>query len=534
MAIETCSAFSDLPQIELYAQDERAYGSGSVGPLPWTWEHHRMNGMQRFMSESSFQSGLRYDDPGTLHGSQQICPLFDFKRPHEPTGPWPDPFRSCSPDRATISSSQNSVGPHHHDEASPADLSSPRSPFKMPDYSAAIHHLSAFPESVSSYRYAPDSACGGGDCIALAQIQHYPDECPEPIEELKLDEYPEPESEYYSEPHLQFHSNVDIAEDVKCVHPDEGLGESIHDAESQLSSRSDVDEVDDMVVGHDDPDSDQEYKPRSPTTKRGRRRASNSSTNSGKGTSNKRNHGRKASGGTNGPTHRVVKTKKAKASNHGSGIGSSAAVGTSGANGESSVTNSSGNNAASFALRPFPCTLAQYGCESTFTSKNEWKRHVSTQHIKLGYWRCDLCRDSASSNPNDFNRKDLFTQHLRRMHFRPAESSGSSSKSIATTTAVVSEDNLSQHQTRCYRRLRAPPQRSACLFCSDKFESWDERMEHVGKHMETFRKRNQAVPELATWNEDPDLHDYLEHQGLVVANINGKLTLGDGVPLDEK
>ncbi|KAI4122874.1 MAG: hypothetical protein LQ347_006351, partial [Umbilicaria vellea] len=109
--------------------------------------------------------------------------------------------------------------------------------------------------------------------------------------------------------------------------------------------------------------------------------------------------------------------------------------------------------------RPFVCTFGPYGCPSRFGSKNEWKRHVSSQHIQLGIWRCDQgdCvpqsfsphrrspssttgkrRGAKASDPddiivvgvgapdsaagfNEFNRKDLFTQHLRRMH-SPARS----------------------------------------------------------------------------------------------------------------
>ena len=44
--------------------------------------------------------------------------------------------------------------------------------------------------------------------------------------------------------------------------------------------------------------------------------------------------------------------------------------------------------------RPFPCCFAQFNCHASFTSKNEWKRHISTKHIQLGFWRCDMCNPS--------------------------------------------------------------------------------------------------------------------------------------------
>ncbi|KAI5201874.1 hypothetical protein E4T39_05028 [Aureobasidium subglaciale] len=66
----------------------------------------------------------------------------------------------------------------------------------------------------------------------------------------------------------------------------------------------------------------------------------------------------------------------------------------------------------------YPCPFLPYGCPSTFSSKNEWKRHLNTQHLSLSTYRCDLCipNPSSSTSPqqsNDFNRKDLFIQHLR-------------------------------------------------------------------------------------------------------------------------
>ncbi|KAI4762548.1 hypothetical protein E4T52_04026 [Aureobasidium sp. EXF-3400] len=75
---------------------------------------------------------------------------------------------------------------------------------------------------------------------------------------------------------------------------------------------------------------------------------------------------------------------------------------------------------ANKAKTAYPCPFLPYGCPASFSSKNEWKRHLNTQHLSLSTYRCDLCipKPSSSSSPqqtNDFNRKDLFIQHLR--HF---------------------------------------------------------------------------------------------------------------------
>ena len=196
--------------------------------------------------------------------------------------------------------------------------------------------------------------------------------------------------------------------------------------------------------------------------------------------------------------------------------------------------------------RPFSCIFHRYGCPATFGSKNEWKRHVSSQHLRPGIYRCDIgaCaqqttsqyrRKSSSSsmssvrvacckNPesnetalgggayNDFNRKDLFTQHVRRMH------------------SPASDAQLETIRQRCWIQLRSLPPQSICGFChgsdptgSDHgkkkgsregvFEgkdSWDERMEHVSKHLE-----KQQVMADGEEGEDVPLRSWMLDQGLL-------------------
>ncbi|KAF2009851.1 hypothetical protein BU24DRAFT_65786 [Aaosphaeria arxii CBS 175.79] len=180
--------------------------------------------------------------------------------------------------------------------------------------------------------------------------------------------------------------------------------------------------------------------------------------------------------------------------------------------------------------QPFPCTLAIYGCQSKFSSKNEWKRHMNTQHIKLGFWRCDLCitttdpEDAGSVYHNDFNRKDLFRQHLRRMHTtHPKGTSGGSD-------IPVTEANIVEHEHRCYRHLRENPQHSNCLFCDAVFtgaNSWDDRMDHVGRHLE--KDRRPETYDVSAWKVDPMLESYLLDEGLIKRNHDG-WSIGNGLP----
>ena len=174
--------------------------------------------------------------------------------------------------------------------------------------------------------------------------------------------------------------------------------------------------------------------------------------------------------------------------------------------------------------RPFLCTFHRYGCSSTVGSKNEWKRHINVQHMHLETWRCDIgacvapsseTKDRrngvqpapmATSGPvyHEFDRKDLFTQHLKRMH------APSSSASRAERTRF--ENQLEAIQKRCHRILRGPPAKSICPYCPDHpvFESWDERVEHVGRHLEKsdFDQKMEI--------EDQPLLEWLNHEEYLV------------------
>lgn len=188
--------------------------------------------------------------------------------------------------------------------------------------------------------------------------------------------------------------------------------------------------------------------------------------------------------------------------------------------------------------RVFTCSFSHYGCPSVFVSKNEWKRHVTSQHLQLGFYRCDVgaCNvrnqrppspTSTTSNKgspearrtNDFNRKDLFTQHQRRMH---APWLGSSTRQPASQKERNGfERSLEQVRRRCWHEQRRPPAQSQCGFCGMFFSgprSWDERMEHVGRHFE----RDEAG---AVEKEDVLLREWAIHEGVISLGEDGELKL---------
>ncbi len=171
--------------------------------------------------------------------------------------------------------------------------------------------------------------------------------------------------------------------------------------------------------------------------------------------------------------------------------------------------------------RPFPCAFSFAGCSSTFGSKNEWKRHIASQHLCLQYYRCSVCPPSnAEGKGNEFNRKDLFTQHLRRMHAPFAIK-----KSIAKGDSKLHSDwelHVRELQQTCLVTRRQPPQRSACpkSDCQNVFEgpgSWDEWTEHVGRHMEKGEAQRLGVDRL--------LAKYALDEGIIERKDDGEYRL---------
>lgn len=174
--------------------------------------------------------------------------------------------------------------------------------------------------------------------------------------------------------------------------------------------------------------------------------------------------------------------------------------------------------------RAFLCPLAPYGCTAVFSAKNEWKRHATTQHLQLGFWRCDQCT-YPPSRPNDFNRKDLYVQHVRRMHLHTQAIASTntkdngSKKGRAQSKVATIEATLNSAAERCYQRMREAPQSCCCVFCDEKFEggsSLESRLEHMGKHMERQKKAGLGPIAVQDWREDKELEEWLVCHGMLV------------------
>ncbi|PKK43414.1 hypothetical protein CI102_13250 [Trichoderma harzianum] len=181
--------------------------------------------------------------------------------------------------------------------------------------------------------------------------------------------------------------------------------------------------------------------------------------------------------------------------------------------------------------RPFPCAFSFAGCASTFGSKNEWKRHIASQHLCLTYYCCSACpQSSAEGKGNEFNRKDLFTQHLRRMH-APFQIKRTIAKGDSKLQAEW-DAHVKDMQQSCLVTRRHPPQKSACprKECNALFEgptSWDEWTEHVGRHMEKGEGQRLGIDKLlAEWALDEGIIELKSDGEYRLCATNGVLAGG--------
>ncbi|KPM36308.1 hypothetical protein AK830_g10259 [Neonectria ditissima] len=155
--------------------------------------------------------------------------------------------------------------------------------------------------------------------------------------------------------------------------------------------------------------------------------------------------------------------------------------------------------------RVFACVLKFAGCDEAFASKNEWKRHAQAQHMNFHLWLCthgscgsfraddDLITEPKLTHGRMFRRKDLFSQHVRRMHIF----SSSSKKNKGGKHATPEEDEkLKKMQKQAFLERCKVPQHLNCPVssCGHEFRgdgAWDGLMEHVAHHLDRAATGNE-------------------------------------------
>jgi hypothetical protein len=124
--------------------------------------------------------------------------------------------------------------------------------------------------------------------------------------------------------------------------------------------------------------------------------------------------------------------------------------------------------------RPYGCTFL--ACGKKFGSKNDWKRHESSQHFQIETWRCDGERPEGGACSKVCYRKQSFQEHLRKEHH-------------------MSDDNeIVNEKLEACRIGRNCQDRFWCGFCVNLIElkkkgldAWTERFDHIDDH---FMGRN--------------------------------------------
>ncbi|KAL2813452.1 hypothetical protein BJX63DRAFT_421310 [Aspergillus granulosus] len=141
--------------------------------------------------------------------------------------------------------------------------------------------------------------------------------------------------------------------------------------------------------------------------------------------------------------------------------------------------------------RPFQCTF----CTDTFRTKYDWTRHEKTLHLSLETYTC--CPSGPAYTGHDMGSRCAFCDYPNppESHLESHAYSACQAKPKALRT-FYRKDHLMQHLRLVHGANQFPPSidswkskvnrvNSRCGFCSQTFELWSERNEHLAQH---FRK----------------------------------------------
>ena len=105
---------------------------------------------------------------------------------------------------------------------------------------------------------------------------------------------------------------------------------------------------------------------------------------------------------------------------------------------------------------------------------------------------------------DEFYTQNLFTAHMERMHGPPYSASYAEKEAFAERIVVLAPQ-------RIYRKR--PPVNTICPYCPEhpSFESWDDRMDHIGLHLE------KQDMDFDSETEDAALVNWLVAQGFIDA-----------------
>ncbi|KAL9476629.1 hypothetical protein ACSS6W_006470 [Trichoderma asperelloides] len=128
--------------------------------------------------------------------------------------------------------------------------------------------------------------------------------------------------------------------------------------------------------------------------------------------------------------------------------------------------------------KPYGCTYKT--CHKMFGSKNDWKRHESSQHFQMESWNCDY-----PGCDKVLPRRELFKTHLQHDH-------------------DVEDSQIIENKLESCRLGRHCDPRFWCGFCDEFIEinekvvnSWTKRCDHIDNHL--FGKEGLPKKTMADW-----------------------------------
>lgn len=128
--------------------------------------------------------------------------------------------------------------------------------------------------------------------------------------------------------------------------------------------------------------------------------------------------------------------------------------------------------------KPYGCTYKT--CHKMFGSKNDWKRHESSQHFQMESWNCDY-----QGCDKVLPRRELFKTHLQHDH-------------------EEKDSQIIENKLESCRLGRHCDPRFWCGFCDQFIEikekvvnSWTKRCDHIDNHL--FGKDGLEKKTMANW-----------------------------------
>jgi hypothetical protein len=132
--------------------------------------------------------------------------------------------------------------------------------------------------------------------------------------------------------------------------------------------------------------------------------------------------------------------------------------------------------------RPYGCTFTK--CTKTFGSKNDWRRHETSQHYQHEAWRCDEKTNGASCTRVFFNPENA-RAHLTKMH-------------------KVTDPEVIQQKINSIKINANNQTNFWCGFCEKcinltqkDVDAWNERFNHIDDHF--MGKNGRTKQPIAQW-----------------------------------